>query len=128
MSPTRIRPVSNAIMPGTEKRECAPWTAGNETPSRTRPPAVIASPIHWRRPMVSPSIRSAMIAISTIPPASTACTSDSGATAIAATWKPHATHAINIPSANSGEANNALPERSGCRKSTGTAARAPRYL
>ncbi len=35
--PITIRPASKAIIPGTEKRECAPCTAGSEMPSRTRP-------------------------------------------------------------------------------------------
>ena len=76
--PIPSRTASKAIMPGTEKRECAPCTAGSEIPSRTSPTAVIPSPAHWRQPMVRPNARSAMIASSTIPPASTTCTTESG--------------------------------------------------
>ena len=71
------------------------------TPSRISPKAVSARPIHCRRPIRSPKIRSAITASSTIPPASTAWTSDIGATDIAATWKTHAHEAIPIPIANS---------------------------
>ena len=69
-----------------------------------------------------------MIASSTMPPASTACTSDSGATDIAATWKTHAPAPIIHPIVNSGEANRALADWSGRRMSTDGAAHAPRCL
>ena len=52
-----------------------------------------------------------MMASSTTPPASTAWTSDSGATAMAATWKIQAPVAINMPIANNLDANSALAER-----------------
>ena len=83
--PASSRIASNPIMPGTEKREWAPCTVGRLMPSRIRPTAVRPIPIHWRREIRSPKLRSAMIASSTTPPASTAWTTDSGATAIAAT-------------------------------------------
>ena len=100
--PASSNPDSNAIIPGTEKREWAPCTAGRLTPSRIRPTAVRPMPSHWRREIRRPKLRSAMIASSTTPPASTAWTTDRGATAIAATWKIQAPAAISIPTANSG--------------------------
>ena len=57
--------------------------------------------------MHMPKIRSAITASSTTPPARTACTSERGATAIAATWKIQAPEAISMPSENSLEANSA---------------------
>ena len=105
--PPAIRPASNEIIPGTEKRESAPWAAGSVSPRRISPTAVSASPAHWRRPIRRPKIFSAITASSTTPPASTAWTSDSGASDIAATWKIHAPVAIAIPIANSGEAHRA---------------------
>ena len=85
-------------------------------------------PTHCLREMHRPKVRSAITANSTTPPARTAWTSDSGATAIAATWKIQAAEAISIPIANSLEANSALAERSGWRMSTAGAAHAPRCL
>jgi hypothetical protein len=90
--------------------------------------AVSASPIHCRRPTLIPSIRSAITASNTTPPASTACTSESGATAIAATWKIQAPLAISIPIANSRDLNSDFPLHRGRRMSTGGAAHAPRCL
>ncbi len=106
--PATSSPASNPIIPGSEKREWAPCTDGRVKPSRIRPTAVRPIPIHWRREIRSPKLRSAMIASSTTPPASTAWTTDSGATAIAATWKIQAPAAITIPSANSRDENSAF--------------------
>lgn len=63
-----------------------------------------------------------------MPPASTDCTSDIGATDSAATWKTHALEAITIPIVNSREPNSDWAVRNGLRMSTGGAAHAPRYL
>ena len=126
--PAAIRPVSNEIMPGTEKRESAPWVAGSVNPRRISPNAVIARPIHCRLPIRSPKTRSAITASRTTPPASTACTIDSGASDIAATWKIQAPVAITIPIANSREENSARADHSGRRTSTSGAAQAPRCL
>ena len=108
--PAAIMNVSNAIMPGTEKCELALCATGSVTPRSIRPRAVRPRPSHCRRPISTPRIRSAMTASSTTPPASTLWTSDSGATAIAATWKIQAPAAITIPIANSREPNS-LPGR-----------------
>ncbi len=69
-----------------------------------------------------------MIASSTTPPARTAWTTDIGASASAATWKPQALVATSMPSANQGEPKSDLAERRGCLMSTGSAAHAPRCL
>src|SRR6201994_4957635 len=58
-----------------------------------------------------------MIASRTMPPARTACTSDSGATDIAATWNTHAPAPMTHPIVNSGEANRALAVCTGRRMS-----------
>jgi hypothetical protein len=63
-----------------------------------------------------------------MPPASTDCTSDIGATDSAATWKTHAVEAITIPIVNGREPNSNRAVRNGLRISTGGAAHAPRYL
>ena len=63
---------------------------GIVTPSSTRPTAVRPRPHHWRRPTLKPKIRSAITASSTTPPARTAWTTESGASAIAATWSSQA--------------------------------------
>ncbi len=60
-----------------------------------------------------------MIASSTIPPASTVCTTESGTTAIAPTWKIHEATAIAMPIANSFEENSWRAVQIGRRKSTG---------
>ena len=70
-------------------------------------------PTHCLREMQRPKVRSAITASRTTPPARTAWTSDSGATAMAATWKIHAAEAISMPIENSLEANSDLAERSG---------------
>ena len=70
-------------------------------------------PTHCLREMDRPKVRSAITASSTTPPARTAWTSESGATAMAATWKIHAAEAISIPIENNLEANSALADRSG---------------
>ena len=58
----------------------------------------------------------------------TACTSDSGASASAATWSDHATSATSIPSANHFERNSPTALASGCLSDTSGAAQAPRCL
>ena len=58
----------------------------------------------------------------------TACTSDSGASASAATWKDHAISATSIPSVNHLERNSPIALVSGCLSDTAGAARAPRCL
>jgi hypothetical protein len=126
--PAPISPNSNAIMPGTEKREWAPCTPGSVKPSSTSPAAVSPRPIHCLRPTRTPSTRSAMIASNTTPPASTACTTDSGTIDIAATWKIQAPLAITIPTANQREEYSWRAVRNGRRMSTAGAARAPRCL
>jgi hypothetical protein len=83
--PNTIRPASNAIALDAEKCDWAPWEPGSVTPSSIKPPAVSARPAHWRPPTVTPSVRSAMIASRTTPPASTTWTVESGAIDIAAT-------------------------------------------
>ena len=74
--------------------------AGSVITSSTRPSAVMPTPIHWRRPTLKPKIRSAMTARTTTPVESTACTTDSGAKARAATWKSQAKAAMPMPMAN----------------------------
>ena len=69
-----------------------------------------------------------MTAIRTTPPASTTWTTDIGAIASAATWKPHALVATTMPSANHFEEYSAFAVRSGWRMSTGGASQAPRCL
>ena len=127
-APAPTSPNSNAIIPGTENRECAPWTPGNVKPSRISPAAVSVSPIHWRRPTRTPSIRSAITASSTTPPASTAWTIDRGAADIAATWNTHAALPISIPIENDFTAKSDRAVFSGWRMSTLGAALAPRCL
>ena len=98
------------------------------TISSTRPQAVIATPSHWRGPTSKPKIRSASTASITTPVESTACTTDIGASASAATWKIQAPRAIAMPIANHLERKSALPDRSGWRTSTEGASFAPRCL
>ena len=66
-----------------------------------------------------------MTASRTMPPASTDCTSDIGATDRAATWKTHALEAITIPIVNSREPNSDWAVRNGLRMSTGSARTPP---
>ena len=63
-------------------------------------------------------VRAAITASSTTPPARTDWTSESGATAIAATWKIQAPVAIIMPIANSLEEYSSRADRSGWRIST----------
>src|SRR3954447_25622334 len=88
--------------------------------------AVQATPIHWRLPRPSPKKRSAMMARKTSPPAMTGWTTESGAMAIAATWKTHAKTAVAQPMANHFEQKRPLALRSGCLMSTVGASHAPR--
>src|SRR3954464_3574923 len=69
-----------------------------------------------------------MTAIRTTPPARTTCTTDIGAIASAATWKPQALVATTMPSANHFDENSDFAVRSGGRMSTGGASQAPRCL
>ncbi len=115
-------------MPGSENCECALWIAGSVTPSNISPNAVKPSPSHWRGPTRKPNSRSAITASSTTPPASTAWTTDIGATASAATCAPQAASATSIPIVNQREANRSRAERSGWRTWTAGAATAPRCL
>ena len=64
--------------------------AGSVTTSSTSPAAVMATPAHWRGPTSKPKIRSASTASITTPVESTACTTDSGASASAATCSSQA--------------------------------------
>ena len=63
-----------------------------------------------------------------MPPASTDCTTDSGAADSAPTWKTQATLPISIPTVNILTLNNDRAVFSGCRMSTRGAAQAPRCL
>src|SRR3954451_7952672 len=96
--------------------------------SRSRPAAVIATPIHWRAPTLKPNIRSAITARITTPVESTAWTTESGAKASAATWKNQALVATAMPIANHLEENRSLTVRRGWRMSTFGASLAPRCL
>ena len=107
-APIASMPASNEIMPATEKLECEPEWAGSVTTSRIRPAAVIATPIHWRRPTSKPNSRSAMTARITTPVESTACTTEIGASAIAATCRIQAPSATPMPIANQREEKRAL--------------------
>ena len=127
-APIASMPASNEIMPATEKEECEPEWAGSVMTSSTRPAAVIATPSHWRRPTSKPNRRSAMTARTTTPVESTACTTEIGARAIAATWRSQAPSATAMPIANQREANRDLTVFSGRRMSTLGAAQAPRCL
>ncbi len=98
------------------------------TISSTSPAAVIATPAHWRGPTWKPKIRSASTASITTPVESTACTTDIGASASAATCSSQAPAAIPIPSANHLERKSDFALYSGCRMSTQGASLAPRCL
>ena len=74
-----------------------------------------ATPIHSRRVTVKPNSRSATTVSSTRPPAITDWTSEIGASASAATWKPHEPMATAIPSVYQGERNSASEVRIGRR-------------
>src|SRR4051794_25015988 len=76
--------------------------------------------------MPRPKKRSAMIARKTRPPAMTGCTTESGAIAIAATWKTQAKVAVSQPMTNHFEEKRPLALRSGCLMSTVGASHAPR--
>ena len=70
-----------------------------------------------------------MTAISTTPPASTTWTTDIGASASAATWKPQAPVATTMPMREPLRGvQQAFAVCSGCRMSTGGASQAPRCL
>ena len=126
--PAQIRPASNDTMPGTEKPDWAPCTTGSVTARSISPSAVSPSPIHCRRPIRIPKIRSAITSSRTIPPASTDWTRDIGATESAATWKIQATTPIAIPIVNNREPKSRRAVRKGLRMSTAGAEHAPRCL
>ena len=88
----------------------------------------MATPIHWRRPTSKPNRRSASAARITTPVESTACTTESGAKASAATCSSQAPSATPMPTANHLDANRDLTVFSGWRTSTSGAALAPRCL
>ena len=96
-------PASKEIIAASEKRACAPCIAGSVMPSVISPIAVEMRPSHWRRRTSKPNIRSAITAMKTTPAASETCTTDIGAIASAATWKPQLTTAMSMPSANQPE-------------------------
>ena len=106
-APSTTRAPSNAIIPASENCEWAPPWPGRVIVSMINPAAVSATPAHWRRPTVSPKTRSAMTARRTTPPDRTACTTDIGARARAATCSTQAPSATSIPIANQREANSA---------------------
>src|SRR4051812_18679310 len=93
---------------------------------RTRPIAVHATPAHWRLPTLRPKPRSARTARKTRPPAMTGWTIESGAIAIAPTWRTHAPTATSMPIANHLDAKRPLALRQGWRMSTVGAQHAPR--
>ena len=88
----------------------------------------MATPTHWRAPTSKPNRRSASTASITTPVESTACTTDSGANASAATWNSQAPVATPMPIANHLDANSERTVRNGWRMSTLGAAFAPRCL
>ena len=87
-----------------------------------------ATPIHSRRVTAIPNRRSATTVSKTRPPAITDCTSEIGASASAATCRPHDPIAITIPRTYSGELNSAIELRTGRDMSTAGASRAPLNL
>ena len=87
-----------------------------------------ARPHHCRLPTLKPNILSAMTASSTMPPESTAWTTDRGAIAIAATCMIQAPAPMSIPIANHFWLHSDTAVRSGCRMSTLTAEHAPLCL
>jgi hypothetical protein len=127
-APSPKSPPSKAIIALAENDACAPWLAGSVIASRASPTPVIASPHHCRGPTVKPNSRSAMTASSTRPPASTAWTTDSGASEIAATCSSHATRPTSMPIANQRWLHSERAERRGWRMSTEQAVQAPRCL
>ncbi len=127
-APMPNRPASKAVMAPTEKDGAAPSPAGRVTPRRIRPSAVSARPHHWRGPTVNPKSFSAMTASSTIPPDSTAWTTESGARVIAATCKPQAPAPTSMPIANQRWLHSEYAVRRGWRMSTAQASHAPRCL
>ena len=98
------------------------------TASSARPAALNARPVHSRQPSLIRNHICAGIASSARPPAITAWTSESGASVIAATWKPQATVAIAKPIAHHLDANRARALASGCEKRTAGAWFAPLCL
>ncbi len=127
-APRPNRPASKAIIAVTEKEECAPWLAGSVMPSRIRPTPVIARPHHWRGPTLKPNSRSAITASRTSPPESTAWTTDSGASEIAATCSSQAARPTSMPSANQRWLHSEIAVRNGWRMSTVQAVQQPRCL
>ncbi len=95
---------------------------------KASPAAVSATPIHSRRVTSSPNSREPTTVTSTRPPAITDWTSEIGASASAATWKPHDVVATTQPIVYTGERNSAIVLATGRRHSTAGAATAPRYL
>ena len=90
--------------------------------------AVKARPHHCRLPTSKPKRRSAITAMSTTPPESTTCTTDSGTSEMAATWRAQAPPPTIMPIENQREEYSALADRSGWRTSTAGASQAPRCL
>jgi hypothetical protein len=78
-----------ATQVATPKAEpCRPpvaWSA-SDAPSRPSPATAVPTPIHSRLESLTAVVRSTSSASSPIPPADTACTSESGAKASAATY------------------------------------------
>ena len=93
-------------MPGTEKREWAPCTAGQAEAEQNQADGGQARSrsIAGERSS-APKHTLGHDRQQHDPAASTACTTDSGATAIAATWKIQAPEAITMPIANIRELN-----------------------
>ncbi len=87
-----------------------------------------ATPIHSRRVTEKPNRRSATTVSSTSPPAITDWTIEIGASASAATWKPHDPVATTIPSVYQRERNRASELATGRRTVTGGDSTAPRCL
>ena len=92
------------------------------------PAAVRITPIHSRRVTVKPNSRSATTPSSTSPPAITVCTIEIGASASAATWKPHETMATAMPSSHQRERNRATVLDTGFFSEIGGDSTAPRCL
>ena len=95
---------------------------------KARPAAVRMTPIHSRLVTVKPNSRSATTPSSTSPPAITVCTIEIGASARAATWKPHETMATAMPSSHQRERNSATVLDTGLFSEIGGDSTAPRCL
>ena len=77
---------------------------------------------------MKPNSRSATTPSSTRPPAITVCTIEIGASASAATWKPHETMATEMPRSHQRERNSATVLDTGFRSEMGGDSTAPRCL